>query len=120
MDRGKTKTAFDRSVDAWMKDQKFAKAYEQARAGINSVDVFMQSLEATRIKAGISKAELSRLTNTNPVVMRRLLTTDAPNPTLGMVMGILKSMGYGLALVPMAAKAKKAPAKKTRTAVISA
>jgi DNA-binding phage protein len=99
----KSKTAkpgFDRYFFGRVKDRKFASAYQEARTGIDSVDAFMRSLEEARAAAGVSKAKLARLTGTQPAAMRRLLTTDAPNPTLSTVMIILKSLGYGLALVP--------------------
>jgi DNA-binding phage protein len=100
------KTGFDRYFSARMKDRKFASAYQEARTGIDSVDAFMRSLEEARVVAGISKANLAVLTGTQPAAMRRLLTTDAPNPTLSTVMSILKSLGYGLALVPKRPKTK--------------
>jgi DNA-binding phage protein len=100
------KSGFDRYFSKRMKDPGFAAAYKQARQGIDSVDAFMRSLEEVRATAGVSKAKLAQLTGTQPAAMRRLLTTDAPNPTLNTVMSILKSLGYGLALVPKRPKAK--------------
>jgi len=94
------KTGFDRYFSERMKDRKFAPAYREARTGVDSVDAFMRSLEGARATAGVSKAKLAQLTGTQPAAMRRLLTADAPNPTLSTVMGILRSLGYGLALVP--------------------
>ena len=105
------KTGFDRYVAGRMKDREFAAAYNEARAGIDSVDAFMRSLEDARAMAGVSKAKLAQLTGTQPAAMRRLLTTDAPNPTLSTVMSILKSLGYGLALVP---KRRAVKAGRTR------
>ena len=83
-----------------MKDGEFATAYTEARAGIDSVDAFMRSLEAAREQAEVSKAELARRTGTRPESMRRLLTTKAANPTLATVMNVARSLGYKLALVP--------------------
>jgi DNA-binding phage protein len=100
------KTRFDRYFSAQMKNRKFAAAYKPARTGIDSVGAFMRSLEDARTTSGISKAKLAQLTGTQPAAMRRLLTTDAPNPTLATVMSILKSLGYGLALVHMRPKSK--------------
>jgi DNA-binding phage protein len=101
-----TKTGFSRHFSKRMRDRGFAVAYEQVRQGIDSVDAFMRSLEEVRATAGVSKAKLARLTGRQPAAMRRLLTTEAPNPTLSTVMSILKSLGYGLALVPKRPKAK--------------
>jgi DNA-binding phage protein len=99
-------SGFDRYFSKRMKDRSFPAAYTQARQGIDSVDAFMRSLEEVRATAGVSKAKLAQLTGTQPAAMRRLLTTDAPNPTLSTVMSILTSLGYGLALVPKRPKAK--------------
>ena len=100
------KIGFDRYFSKRMKDRGFAAAYEQARQGIDSVDAFMRSLEEARVTAGVSKAKLAQLAGRQPAAIRRLLTTDVPNPTLSTVMSILKSLGYGLALVPKRPKAK--------------
>ena len=100
------KIGFDRYFSKRMKDRGFAAAYKQARHGMDSVDAFIRSLEEARATAGVSKAKLARLTGRQPAAMRRLLTTDAPNPTLSTVMSILKSSGYGLALVPKRPKAR--------------
>jgi len=71
--------------------------------------------EVGRATAGVSKAKLAQLAGTQPAAMRRLLTTDTPNPTLSTVMSILKSLGYGLAIVPKRPKAK--PSRKRMAAV---
>lgn len=102
------KTAFDRYFDKRMKDRSFAAAYTKARAGIDSVDAFMQAVEAARADAGLTKAELARRTQTRPEAMRRLLTTDNPNPTLATVLSIVRSLGYSLALVPAGGKPSRA------------
>jgi DNA-binding phage protein len=111
----KSKTAesgFDRYFAVRMKDRAFAAAYKEARTGIDSVDAFMRSLEDARATAGVSKAKLAQLTGTQPAAIRRLLTMDAPNPTLSTVMSILKSLGYGLALVPKRPQAKAGRTRK--------
>jgi DNA-binding phage protein len=119
--RSKTaKTGFDRYFSARMKDLKFASAYHEARKGIDSVEAFMRSLEDARTTSGISKAKLAQLTGTQPAAMRRLLTTDAPNPTLGTVMSILKALGYGLVLVPKRPKAKQVHAQKAASVAATA
>jgi hypothetical protein len=75
------RTGFDRYFSERMKDREFAADYQEARQGIDSVDAFMRSLEEARTTAGVSKAELAKLPGTQPAAMRRLLTTDSPNPT---------------------------------------
>jgi len=41
-------------------------AYAEARAGIDSVDAFVRSLDDVRSKAGVSKALLAKRTGTQP------------------------------------------------------
>ena len=114
------KTGFDCYFSAKMKDRGFAVDYKEARAGICSVDAFMRSLEDARAASGVSKAKLAQLTGTQPAAMRRLLTTDAPNPTLSTVMSILKSLGYGLALVPKRPQVKAGRARKAAPVAVTA
>ena len=109
------KTGFDRSFAERMKDRELAAATE-ARAGIDSVDAFVRSLDEVRSKAGVSKALLAKRTGTQPAAMRRLLTMDAPNPTLATVMSIVRSLGYSLALVPAQGRAKRGKARKPTVA----
>jgi DNA-binding phage protein len=106
------KTGFDRYFSERMTDRAFAADYEEARKGIDSVDAFMRTIEEARVSAGVSKAQLAHLTGTQPAAMRRLLTTDTPNPTLSTVMSILKSLGYSLALVPNGTQTKASRAKR--------
>ena len=106
------KTGFDRYFTDRMKDRKFAAAYTEARTGIDSVDAFVRSLDDVRSKGGVSKALLAKRTGTQPAAMRRLLTMDAPNPTLATVMSIVRSLGYSLALVPAQGRAKRGKARK--------
>jgi DNA-binding phage protein len=93
-------SGFDRYFGERMKDGAFAAAYTEARAGIDSVDAFMRSLEALRARADVSKAELARRTGTRPEAIRRLLTTKDANPTLETILSLANALGYKLAFVP--------------------
>jgi DNA-binding phage protein len=111
------KTGFDRYFTDRMKDREFAEAYTETRAAIDSVDAFVRSIDEVRSKAGVSKALLAKRTGTQPAAMRRLLTMDAPNPTLATVMSIVRSLGYRLALVPAQGRAKRGRARKGAAAL---
>lgn len=106
------KTSFDRYFSERMKDPAFSAAYTEARAGIDSVDAFMRSLELVRERAAVTKAELAKRTGTRPEAVRRLLTSKDVNPTLATVMSIARSLGYSLALVP----AQQRPGKHRKAA----
>jgi DNA-binding phage protein len=102
-------SGFDRYFAGRMKDRAFATAYTEARAGIDSVDAFMRSLETLRARAEVSKAELARRTGTRPEAIRRLLTTKDANPTLETILSVASALGYKLALVPAdGSKSRKA------------
>lgn len=101
------KTGFDRYFDKRMKDGEFAAVYAEARSEIDSVDQLMRALDRVREKGGLSKADLARKMETQPETVRRLFTTDEPNPTLGTVIKMARSMGYSLALVPTKAAQKR-------------
>lgn len=107
MKRKAAKTSFDRYFSERMKDAQFSAAYTEARAGIDSVDAFMRSLETARAEAAVTKAELAKRTGTRPEAVRRLLTSRNANPTLATVMNIARSLGYRLALVPAQARPGK-------------
>jgi DNA-binding phage protein len=112
------RTGFDRYLGERMKDAEFAAAYTEARSEIASVDQLMRALDQAREEGGLSKADLARKMETQPEVVRRLLTTDEPNPTLGTVIKMARSMGYSLALVRSkpARKRPAPPATKRRAA----
>jgi DNA-binding phage protein len=112
------RTGFDRYLGERTKDAEFAAAYTEARSEIASVDQLMRALDQAREQGGLSKAELARRMETQPEVVRRLLTTDEPNPTLGTVIKMVRSMGYSLALVRSkpARKRHPLPPTKRRTA----
>ena len=74
------KTGFDRYVAGRMKDREFAAAYNEARAGIDSVDAFMRSLDEARATAGVSKARLAQLTGTQPAASARSTATCSSSP----------------------------------------
>jgi DNA-binding phage protein len=113
------RTGFDRYFAERMKDDEFAAAYTEARNDIDSVDRLMRALDRAREEGGLSKADLARKMETPPEVVRRLLTTDEPNPTLGTVIKMARSMGYSLALVrskPSGKRHPRAPIPKRRAA----
>jgi DNA-binding phage protein len=93
-------SGFDRYFNERMKDHAFAASYTEARAGIDSVDGFMRSLEALRARADVSKAELARRIGARPEAIRRLLTTQDANPTLETILSLANALGYKLAFVP--------------------
>lgn len=99
------KTAFDRYADEALKKPGTRAAYSKARAEIDAVDQIVRALDAARIDAGISKAELARAISAKPEIVRRLLTSAASNPTLATVVKLAEALGRKLELVPTKSKA---------------
>lgn len=93
------KTGFDKFFDQQMASATFANDYKQARAEIGAVDEIIRALDEAREELGISKAELAREISAKPEIVRRLFTTEAPNPTLGTVVKLALALGYKLELV---------------------
>jgi hypothetical protein len=74
-------TAFDRFVSKKRQDPAFAAEYEAARAEVDAVDAVVRALDEARERRGLSKADLARRADMQPDVLRRLLTSERPNPT---------------------------------------
>ena len=107
------KTGFDRHFDQRMKDATFAADYFAARTEIDSVDDLMRQLEAARVRKGLTKAEVARRAGTTPEIVRRLFTMQAPNPTMSTIVGLARTMGLAIALVP---STRGTHARKTKKA----
>ena len=104
----KTKTGFDKFVDAQMTSPSFAKDYAEARALVDAIDTMVRALDAAREKSGLTKAALADAVDARPEVVRRLFTTKRPNPTLATMIRLAAAVGYRVELVP---DAKRSPAR---------
>jgi DNA-binding phage protein len=94
------KTGFEKYVANKLEDDAFREAYETARAEIDATDSLVRELEAARTRRGLTKAELARRMDVKPEIVRRLLTDEGGNPTLGTVLKVATALGYHLELVP--------------------
>jgi len=97
---GKRKTAFDRYLDERLKDDEFAREYADARAEINAIDQIMRLLDKARKELNLSKADLARRIGAKPEIVRRLLTTEGPNPTIATVVKLAAALNLRLEIVP--------------------
>lgn len=90
------KTAFDLDFETNMKDPEFRAAYERARARIDAIDHLVRTLDAERAAQGISKAELARRMGAQPEAIRRLFSTQRPNPTMTTYIAAAQALGVKL------------------------
>ena len=101
------KTGFDRYFDAQMNNREFADAYVAARREIDTVDGIVRALDEAREQEGLTKAALAKRVGMNAEVVRRLFTTDAPNPTLDTVVKLAAALNCSLDLVPRRRSARR-------------
>jgi transcriptional regulator with XRE-family HTH domain len=107
----RAKAGFDKFFDEQMASPSFARAYGESRADIDAVDELVRRLDEARVELGVSKAELARAISAKPEIVRRLFTTESPNPTLGTVVRLANALGYTLELVRRPARWACAPKK---------
>ena len=117
------KTGFDSYFEEKMRSPAFAKAYKAERATIDAVDEQVRrivcELEAARCQLGLTKAKLAKECRSPAESVRRLLTSDEPNPTLTTVVSLALAMGFDIQVVPRRATAAK-PAKRRAKARVRA
>lgn len=101
------KTGFDRYFDARMKDGEFSEDYVAARREIDTVDKLVRALDEAREHEGLTKAELAKRVGMKAEVVRRLFTTEDPNPTLDTVVKLASALNCSLDLVPRARSARR-------------
>jgi DNA-binding phage protein len=87
------KSAFDLDFEKDMQNPEFREAYERTRARIDAVDQLIRALDEERAAQGISKAELARRVGVQPEAIRRLLTAEQPNPTIGTYIATAQALG---------------------------
>ena len=74
--------------------------YERTRRSALLTHQLLQLIDAEREKAGLTRAELARLAGTNPAALRRLLTAETSNRSLGTLVAILDPLGLAFSLKP--------------------
>jgi len=63
----------------------------------------LHALEGARVARGLSKAELARRSRLRSQTVRRLLTDTSPNPTLDVLLRLLRAVNLGLGFVELPA-----------------
>lgn len=84
-----------------LEDPEFARHYAVESARIAVIDSVVNELDELREAAGLTKAQLARAIGSNASVVRRLLSSQSVNPTLGTVAEIAAALGMKVTLEPM-------------------
>ena len=99
------KTGAERFFGEKMRDPAFADAYREARSEIDATDQIMRQLDAARVQAQMSKADLARAIGVAPEYVRKLFTASRQNPTAITLTKMAEAVGYELQLVRRGKKA---------------
>lgn len=92
-----TRTGAERYLAARAEEPGFAEAYDEARRRIDQIDRLVLALDKHReTTMGITKAELARRADIAPEAVRRLFSTDSPNPTIGTLTAIADALDLEL------------------------
>lgn len=94
---------FNKILEAEAEDPEFARDFAAEAARIETIDAIINALNDTREDRAMSKAELARAVGIDPSTMRRLLSSQSSNPTLGTVATIAAALGFRVVLEPLPA-----------------
>jgi ribosome-binding protein aMBF1 (putative translation factor) len=100
-------TSFDDLLAGRLRDPEFARHYATEAARIAVIDHVVNVLDELRESAGLSKAELARAIGSEPSTVRRLLSAQTVNPTLGTVAELAAALGMKVTLEPMSDEERK-------------
>jgi transcriptional regulator with XRE-family HTH domain len=68
---------------------------------IATIDQVVNAIDDAREAAGLSKAELARAIQKEPATIRRLLSSDNSNPTLGTLAEVAAALGLRITVEPI-------------------
>jgi DNA-binding phage protein len=91
-----TRTGAERYFAKRAKEPGFADAYDKARRRIDQIDRLVLALDEQRETMGVTKAELARRADIAPEAIRRLFSTDSPNPTIGTLTAVADALDLEL------------------------
>jgi DNA-binding phage protein len=100
-------TSFNGLLADRLHDPEFARHYAAESARIAVIDAVVNELDELREKAGLSKAQLARAIGSEPSAVRRLLSAQTVNPTLGTVAELAAALGMKVTLEPMSNDERK-------------
>ncbi|USQ81443.1 helix-turn-helix transcriptional regulator [Ornithinimicrobium faecis] len=84
-----------------LQDPAFLRDYVVESLRIATIDDVVNALDNARAAAGLSKAELARAIHKEPATIRRLLSSDNANPTLGTVAEVAAALGLRISVEPI-------------------
>lgn len=74
-------------------DPEMKARYDHSRRTFAAMRQVVEAVDCARADAGLSKADLARVVDANPSVIRRLLTGEGSNPTLKTLLELSEAVG---------------------------
>jgi transcriptional regulator with XRE-family HTH domain len=84
-----------------LEDPEFLREYVVESMRIATIDSVVNAIDDAREAAGLSKAELARAIQKEPATIRRLLSSDNSNPTLGTLAEVAAALGLRITVEPI-------------------
>ncbi len=81
-----------------LEDPEFVREYVVESIRIATIDQLVNDLDAARVAAGMSKAELARAISAEPASIRRLFSSGKANPTIGTLAEVAAALGMQVTL----------------------
>jgi transcriptional regulator with XRE-family HTH domain len=94
-------TAFWDDLARDLEDPEFLREYVVESMRIATIDQVVNAIDDAREAAGLSKAELARAIQKEPATIRRLLSADNSNPTLGTLAEVAAALGLRITVEPI-------------------
>ena len=94
-------TGAERYLEHRREDSEYDRAYTSARRRIDQIDALIRGLDERRCSLNLSKAELARRSGLRPEVIRRLFSTESPNPTLSTIVALAGALELELTAEPL-------------------
>lgn len=94
-------TAFWEDLNRDLQDPEFLREYVVESMRISTIDAVVNAIDEAREAAGLSKAELARAIQKEPATIRRLLSSESSNPTLGTLAEVAAALGLRITVEPI-------------------
>lgn len=84
-----------------LEDPEFLREYVLESIRVTTIDQVVNAIDDAREAVGLSKAELARAIQKEPATIRRLLSSDNANPTLGTLAEVAAALGLRITVEPI-------------------
>lgn len=105
------RTGAERYLAKRLEDPEYRNAYERARERIDLTDSVIRAFDARRVELNLTKAELARRAGVKPEAIRRLFSSEKPNPTLSTLVALAGALDLELRTEPRSTRSSATQAQ---------